>query len=84
MFKNYKIPGGVGRVLGVTIHDGGCRCIGAMWARIEAGNDWIEEHALGLCSAVELGHFHLLVAIFVYYYHYHFLFFVFCLLFLYR
>ena len=43
----------------------------------EAGNDWIEEHALGLCSAVELGHFHLLVGIFVYYYHYHF----FCFLF---
>ena len=53
--------------MGVAIHDGGCCCIGAMWARIEAGNDWIEEHALGLCSAVELGHFHFLVGIFVYY-----------------
>ena len=75
MFKNYKILGG--HVLGMAICDGGCHCIGAMCARIEAGNDWIEEHAEGLCSAAELGHFHLLVGIFVYYYHYHF----FCFLF---
>ena len=55
MFKNYKILGG--HVLGVAIRDGGCPCIGAMCASIAAGNDRIEEQALGLCSAGELGHF---------------------------
>ena len=76
MFKNYKILGE--HVLGVAIRDGGCHCIGAMCARIEAGNDGIEEQTLGLCSAAELGHFHFLVGIFVYYYHYYILIFVYC------
>ena len=47
MFKNYKIC-----VLGVVICDSGRHCIGTMCARIEADNDWIEEQALELWSAV--------------------------------
>ena len=50
MFENYKI---VGHILGVVIRYSGCHCIGATCARIEVGNDWIEEQALGLCSAVQ-------------------------------
>nr|POF27364.1 hypothetical protein CFP56_14481 [Quercus suber] len=49
MFKNYKI---VRHVLGVVICDSGLHCIGITCARIEADNDWIEEQALGLWSAV--------------------------------
>ena len=49
MFKNYKI---VRHVLGVVICDSGRHCIGTMCARIEADNDWIEEQALELWSAV--------------------------------
>ena len=49
MFKNYKI---VRHVLAVVICDSGRHCIGTMCAKIEADNDWIEEQALELWSAV--------------------------------
>lgn len=37
----------------MVICDSGSHCIGTTCARIEADNDWIEEQALGLCSAVQ-------------------------------
>ena len=49
MLKNYKT---VRHVLGVVICDSGRHCFGTMCARIEADNDWIEEQALELWSAV--------------------------------